>query len=224
MRWLGHASSSAQAMIGRTALHNVSGTRVPTDLAELPSIFMENFSSSPLLLPSLVSHHETGLPPPKDLILAHQAQRSHFPHLENSTQIYMALLDQRLHSLSPSATDSVDSTSITHALTDAMGLFPSVPGTAPQTQFGHLNGYGASYYSYLFDRAIAGRVWDVVFQQGEGGIDSLREGGERFKGELLRWGGGRDPWEMVAGVLGDEELRAGDKRAMERVGQWGVDR
>lgn len=214
-------------MLGRTSLHNVSGTRVPTDLAELPSIFMESFSSSSLILPHLVAHHQTGARPPASLLDAHAAQRASFPALENAIQIHMALLDQGLHSISPDLVQSgrFDSTRINREVTNGMGLLPFVEGTSPQVGFGHLFGYGASYYSYLFDRAIAGRVWDVVFKQGqvaEGGLGGLRDGGERMKQELLKWGGGRDPWEMVGGVLGDDEVKRGDGRAMEKVGQWGV--
>ena len=139
----------------------------------------------------------------------------------------MALLDQHLHSVHPQDAEKFDSTRINKELTNGMGIFPFVEGTAPQILFGHLFGYGASYYSYLFDRAIAGRLWEEVFESGEGvgkkgGLDGLRGGGERLKGELLMWGGGRDPWEMVAGVLKDEELRSGDERAMRKVGEWGV--
>lgn len=117
-------------------------------------------------------------------------------------------------------------------VTDGMGLLPFIPGTAPQVAFGHLFGYGASYYSYLFDRAIAGRIWEQVFRDGAvvptegkmgaGGLEGLREGGERMKEGLLRWGGGKDGWEMVGDVLGDEEVKRGDGRAMEKVGRWGV--
>ncbi|KAL7412008.1 hypothetical protein BDY24DRAFT_394286 [Mrakia frigida] len=221
---MGHAMHS---MLGRTSLHNVSGTRVPTDLAELPSILMESFCSSSSILPLLLTHHQTGLPPAPELLEAHKLQRASFPALENSTQIHMALLDQHLHSVHPQDAEKFDSTRINKELTNGMGIFPFVEGTAPQILFGHLFGYGASYYSYLFDRAIAGRVWEEVFQSGEGvgkgvGLEGLRDGGERLKGELLMWGGGRDPWEMVAGVLKDEQLRSGDGGAMKKVGEWGV--
>jgi intermediate peptidase len=48
--------------------------------------------------------------------------------------------------------------------------------------------------------------------------------GRRFRDEVLRWGGARDGWRCVAGVLQDKEgvLEKGGKGAMEMVGRWGV--
>jgi len=97
-----------------------------------------------------------------------------------------------------------------------------VEGTAWQTQFGHLYGYGATYYSYLFDRAIAGKVWATLFMDGPDGALS-REGGEVLKEKVLKWGGGRDPWEMVGDVVGGREgerIAKGDEKAMGIVGGW----
>ena len=76
--------------------------------------------------------------------------------------------------------------------------------------------YGATYYSYLFDRAIAKKVWSTLFKD----APLTREGGEKFRNEVLRNGGGKDPWEMVAEVVGDESLAKGDWNAMEKVGKW----
>lgn len=114
-------------------------------------------------------------------------------------------------------------------------------GTAWQTQFGHLYGYGATYYSYLFDRAIAGKIWSSLFARGRTNSNNAaaadsnnaaaaaaedilsREGGEAFKEKVLKWGGGRDPWEMVGDVIGGaegEQVARGDEKAMELVGRW----
>ena len=42
--------------------------------------------------------------------------------------------------------------------------------------------------------------------------------------EVLRWGGGRDGWQCIAGALGEKDgvLAEGGKGAMEKVGRWGV--
>ncbi|TFK77349.1 mitochondrial intermediate peptidase, partial [Pluteus cervinus] len=95
-----------------------------------------------------------------------------------------------------------------------------VPGTSYQTQFGHLFGYGATYYSYLFDRAIASKVWKDLFY----GHPLHRETGGRFRQEVLKYGGGKDPWKMVSCLLHAPELEGGDSAAMREVGMWRIDK
>lgn len=206
-------------MIGRTEYHNVSGTRCATDFVELPSILMEHFVKSPSVLGLFAEHYDTGQPLPLPLFENHMSLQSSLGALETHGQIVMAILDHQYHALTPGA--SVDSSAVYTQLQDSVGVIPAVEGTAWQTQFGHLYGYGATYYSYLFDRAIAGKVFSTLFAK-----DPLsRDAGEGFKNKLLVWGGGRDPWEMVGEVVGGEEGEAvarGDERAMELVGGWHV--
>ncbi|EEP76173.1 hypothetical protein UREG_01022 [Uncinocarpus reesii 1704] len=76
---------------------------------------------------------------------------------------------------------------------------------------------------YLFDRAIANKVWSDVFQKGE--LSTNRNAGERFKNEVLQWGGGRDGWSCIAGLLdanGNGKLAEGGEEAMREVGKWGL--
>jgi intermediate peptidase len=112
-----------------------------------------------------------------------------------------------------------DSTRKLAELQDSHGLIPSVPGTSWQTQFGHLYGYGATYYSYLFDRAIASRVWGQLFSTNP--LD--RETGEKYKHEVLKYGGGKDAWTMVSKLLSSPELESGDANAMKEVGMWRIE-
>ncbi|BEJ11809.1 hypothetical protein CspHIS471_0202690 [Cutaneotrichosporon sp. HIS471] len=213
---MGHAIHS---MIGRTEYHNVSGTRCATDFVEFPSILMEHFVKSPSVLALFAEHYESGRPLPPALFQNHMALQSSLAALETHGQIIMAMLDHQYHALTPG--EAVDSTAVYTALQERVGVIPPVEGTAWQTQFGHLYGYGATYYSYLFDRAIAGKVFSTLFAS-----DPLsREAGEVLKKRLLCWGGGRDPWEMVGDVVGGAEGEAvarGDERAMELVGGWYV--
>lgn len=51
------------------------------------------------------------------------------------------------------------------------------------------------------------------------------ESGQRLRDEVLRWGGGRDPWEMLAGLLGGEDaelIMKGGVERMRAVGNWGA--
>jgi intermediate peptidase len=196
-------------MIGRTEYQNVSGTRCATDFVELPSILMEHFLHSPAVL-SLFDVNATST---IDQVGNHHEDPCH--HIDTHMQILLSTVDQIYHS--PSVLEAqFDSTAVLAKLHNARGLIPYVSGTSFQTQFGHLFGYGATYYSYLFDRAIASRVWRKVFV----GNPLNRETGEKFRREVLRYGGGKDPWAMVSALLDAPDLEVGDAEAMQEVGKW----
>lgn len=205
-------------MIGRTEYHNVSGTRCATDFVELPSILMEHFITSPSVLSTFALHPTTGRAVPSSIIDSLLADRQRFSALETSTQITMAAVDQQYHS-SLALSPSFDSTEVLRKTQEDFNVIPHAPGTSWQTQFGHLFGYGATYYSYLFDRAIAARIFEKKFAK-----DPLsREAGEEFKNRVLKWGGGREPWEMVGSVVKSDEVARGGERAMAEVGKWGIE-
>lgn len=224
---MGHALHS---ILGRTSLQNVSGTRCATDFAELPSVLMESFAFSPKALDLWARHWEAGDEENEGVF----AGREKLPHAllkerldidksmagaETEAQIVLSMLDQAYHR-HPVGEGNVNSTKIYHDVYQRYSSIPEPPGTAWQGFFGHLYGYGATYYAYLFDRAIAAKVWKDVFQEGEKAVD--REMGERYKEEVLQWGGGREGWECVAGVLRQPELADGGEEAMKEVGRWGV--
>ncbi|KAF2751628.1 zincin [Sporormia fimetaria CBS 119925] len=215
---MGHAIHS---FLGRTSLQNVSGTRCATDFAELPSVLMEHFASCPSVLALYARHWETDAPLPMAALEQRLAIDTRTRAGETEAQILLAMLDQAYHSSLP-LNPSFDSTKTYHDVYNTYSSTPEPQGTAGQGFFGHLFGYGATYYSYLFDTAIAGKIWKDVFQKEgqDGSID--RENGEKYAREVLRWGGGRDGWKCLAGVLGDERLRDGGEMAMKEVGKWGI--
>lgn len=195
---MGHAMHS---LLGRTRLHNVSGTRCPTDFVELPSILNETFAQDERVLCRIGRHWATGESVEAHLpALRRQLQNEKLlSNCETYAQVKMALLDQTLHT-HPEA----DIVATYHAL-EAAGMLPDKISNWPG-KFGHLYTYGALYYSYLLDRALAMRVWDELFAQDP----FSRQAGERLRREVLSWGGSRDPWECVRGVLQNPMLSMSD--------------
>ncbi|VVT44512.1 uncharacterized protein SAPINGB_P000441 [Magnusiomyces paraingens] len=206
---MGHAMHS---MLGRTDLHNVSGTRCATDFVELPSVLMEKFAAAPQVLGLFAYHHATGAPLPLNLLQEHERTAQQLlQHSETHAQIVLALLDQLFHSGDPALLATPEGLHHAYyALESHYGLFPAQRESRWYTQFGHLVGYGASYYCYLLGRAIADRVWAHVFQQDP----TARDAGEKWRREVLQWGGSKDPWQMVASVLDDPTLAPGDTEAI----------
>ena len=227
---MGHAIHS---VLGRTELQNVAGTRCATDFAELPSVLMERFATHPDVLALYARHWETDAPLPRE-----KAAELHYASQHKSAaaraadaadteaQVRLALLDQAFHGRRAVESPAWNTDAIMHKIDAAYGAVPEPLETRWQGFFGHLVGYGGSYYAYLFDRAIAGKVWDVVFAGGHSpqGGPVRREAGERFREQVLRWGGSRDGWACVSSVLGEEGagLEDGGEAAMAKVGRWGI--
>jgi intermediate peptidase len=216
---MGHAIHS---ILGRTSLQNVSGTRCATDFAELPSVLMEHFAADPSVLALFARHYETDQPLPYEMVAEKLALDKKFEGSDTENQIILSMVDQAYHSSLP-LSPSFNTTQIYHNLQRTHGILPvDPPETSWQGFFGHLFGYGSTYYSYLFDRVLAKRVWQVVFNAGLGRGSVERENGERMKERVLKWGGGRDPWRCLAEVLDDGRVENGGEKAMGVVGSWGV--
>lgn len=231
---MGHALHS---ILGQSRLQSISGTRCATDFAELPSVLMEHFATAPQVLALYARHWASDAPLSEPMMTAMARDRSAhatiYGAVENEAQILMALVDQAYHSVPPTLAPSINSTAVYH---DVFSRYSSLPDSAdaqPPTSwqgfFGHLYGYGATYYSYIFDRAIANKIWADVFAGGKAAVD--RDAGERYKNEVLRFGGGRNGWNCVAGVLGsgnasnaNGRLVEGGEEAMREVGSWGLGR
>ncbi|KXJ95454.1 peptidase family M3-domain-containing protein [Microdochium bolleyi] len=216
---MGHAIHS---VLARTSMQNVSGTRCATDFAELPSTLMEHFSADPSVLALFARHYATDEPLPYEMVAEKLAVSQRFEASDRENQIVLAMLDQAYHS-SASRNRQFDSTETYHDLQRRYGQLPADPAlTRWQGFFGHLFGYGSTYYSYLFDQVLSERVWRVVFAGGVNNGALSRENGERLKENLLKWGGSRDPWRCLSDALQDERLANGDEKAMKIVGSWGI--
>ncbi|PHH62008.1 hypothetical protein CDD81_7632 [Ophiocordyceps australis] len=216
---MGHALHS---ILARTSFQNVSGTRCATDLAELPSTLMEHFVFNPAVLGLFARHWKTDQPLSPSSVAQRLRIARRFEGMETQYQLILALVDQALHAPAVNS-HNFDSTRACHSVHDKYALGPrEPPKTRWQGFFGHLHTYGSTYYSYLFDRVLAERVWRHVFASGIDNAALDRRNGETLHNGLLKWGGGRDPWRCLADTLNDERLAPGDETAMAIVGSWGL--
>ncbi|KAJ8324572.1 Mitochondrial intermediate peptidase [Batrachochytrium dendrobatidis] len=186
---MGHAMHS---MLAKTDYQHIAGTRVAMDFVEVPSILMELFAKSPQVLAKFGQHYQTGDPIPMDLLEAQCLHLLTLEALETQQQLKMALLDQLYHSPLAMSKSTFNTTSILEDLQNSMFPIAFAPGTHWQIQFSHLFGYSASYYSYMWSRRWASRIYHKLFHGKP--MEEWRAGGEEFRQQVLRWGGGRDPW------------------------------
>lgn len=206
------------AMLGQSDFQNVSGTRCATDFVELPSILMEHFCASPEVLSLYARHWETDQPLPLDVFAAHQASHQRLSGLEQAHQVTLSALDLAYHTQHQRNDEGWSTPAAWDVLTQygppgSSGGGAASTGAAWQMRFTHLASYGATYYAYLLDRAVASRVWSHLFVPGV-----RREAGEQYRDKVLRWGGGKDPWHCLGDALESDEIWKGGDRAMALVG------
>ncbi|KAL6947233.1 hypothetical protein ACO0QE_002112 [Hanseniaspora vineae] len=210
---MGHAIHS---MLGRTELQNVSGTRCTTDFVELPSILMEHFAKDPRVLSHIGKHYSTGEKIDTHLLQKIFEHNSSFEYTEAFQQLKMAYLDQHLHNLNmvDPKNENIDIVDEYHKIEKQFGILVD-DSSNWVGKFGHLFGYGALYYSYLLDRAIASKVFHHLFKNDPFSSNA----GEKFKQSVLKWGGAKDPWECLALCFDKPELSKGDEEAMKFIGE-----
>ncbi|XP_051766265.1 mitochondrial intermediate peptidase [Ctenopharyngodon idella] len=187
---MGHAMHS---MLGRTRYQHVTGTRCPTDFAEVPSILMEYFASDYRVVSQFARHYQTGEPLPESLVSRLCESKRVCNAADTQLQIFYAALDQVYHG-KPQYRSTTD---ILRETQEKFYGLPYVYDTAWQLRFSHLVGYGAKYYSYLMSRAVASMVWRQCFLQDP----FSRMMGERYRRQMLARGGSKEPMLMVQGML-----------------------
>lgn len=193
---MGHALHS---ILSLTNLQNCAGTRCVTDFVELPSILMELFSSDPRVLARIVDDNSIKIP------------QQNFKALEMLQQVKLSLLDHEFHqAVMEDKLNENDLINTYHNLEREVDVLPDTI-TNWFGKFGHLFGYGATYYTYILDRIIAIKIYDMLFAKDPYCTDS----GEKLKNKLLRYGGSKSPWECLADVFDNKELVKGDKKAIE---------
>jgi thimet oligopeptidase len=110
-------------------------------------------------------------------------------------QSFFAALDFAYHGPG----EKKDTTKLLEELHPISG-FPNAPGTHFQVGFGHLFGYDAAYYGYLWSKVYGDDMY-TAFE--EGGILNP-EVGARYRREIYAKGGTLDGMDLTRNFLGRE--------------------
>ena len=179
----------------KAELVRFSGTSVERDFVEAPSQIMEHWTWKPDVLQRFARHHETGEPIPEDLVDRLVAAKNLNIALMKLRQMTYGTLDMNLHG--PNSDRDLD-----RALRDAnaISLLPTHEGTFFPSSFGHLFGYDAGYYGYLWSEVYGDDMWSRFEEEGY----TSPEVGADYRREILEAGGARDGMDHLRAFLGRE--------------------
>ncbi|HWF86114.1 MAG TPA: M3 family metallopeptidase [Vicinamibacterales bacterium] len=130
----------------------IGGNNTEQDFVEAPSQMLEEWTWDPATLATFAKHYQTNQPIPAALVRQMRRANEFGKALNVRQQMIYAKLSLSIYDRDPK---QVDTTAMVKELTNKYRPFPYVEGTHLQTAFGHLDGYSAVYYTYMWSLVIA---------------------------------------------------------------------
>jgi len=190
----GHA---LHAILGRTTIGSFSGTNTKTDFVELPSQMLEEWLWDKDILKKISGHYKTGEPLPDTMIDDILAIKRFDSGTDVQSQLFLAKFALAL--FKPGAEKDIDR--IFKELYEAIKVDSALDSENHMyASFGHLTGYGAKYYGYLWSKVFALDLFEHIKKSGL--LDAPT--GQRYIDEVIGKGGSVDPNELLKNFLGRE--------------------
>lgn len=194
-------------LAGRGRFWSFAGIATERDFVEVPSQLFEEWAWDERVLAGFAHHHESGEPIPSELVRRLRAAEDYGKGLTIQTQLFFGLLALGYYDRDPATFDPEEELL---ALKARISVLPHTPGCHFQAAFGHLNGYSAMYYTYLWSLVIA----KDLFAAFDGDL-MARGPALRYRESVLEPGGARDASELVRAFLGREYSAAAFERWLE---------
>jgi thimet oligopeptidase len=169
-----------------------SGVATEWDFVEAPSQMLEEWAWDADILQSFATDDE-GRPIPRELVEKMRAADRFGQGYHVRTQMFYAALSYYLHQRVPD-----DLTSTVRELQATYDLFAYVPDTHFQDSFGHLEGYGSGYYTYMWSLVIAKDLFSAF--DADDMFDTTVA--HRYRDRILAAGGSKDAADLVEDFLG----------------------
>jgi len=179
----------------KATMQRFAGSSTEQDFVEAPSQNLEHWVWEPEVLNRFARHYRTGEKFPPEMLDALVAARNLNSGIRWERQVFYASLDMAYHGPG----NHKDTTAIMKKLHPICG-FPYTPGTHMQAGFGHLFGYDAAYYAYLWSKVYGDDMY-TAFE--EGGVLNP-DVGMRYRHEIYEKGGTLDGIDLVRNFLGRE--------------------
>jgi len=176
----------------------ISGTRTEWDFVEVPSMLLQEWAVDPHVLRTFARHHATGEPMAADMIEKLRAARDFSKGLATQRQLFLSAVSLDYHRQPP----GFDTTARLAELQEQFLPFrrEHVDGTYFQLAFGHLEGYSAAYYTYLWSEVIVKDLLTSFEQQGLLSPAPAR----KLRDTVLAPGGSKPAAQLLKDFLGRE--------------------
>ncbi len=189
----GHA---VHALCAATELNAFSGTHVKRDFVELPSQMLEEWLWQPEVLKRISGHYKSGIKLHDELIAALITIKNIDTGMFIKRQLSLAYLSLACFNERVDDDMKQEYQLLFERLMPYQEYCPEENFIA---SFGHLMGYGAQYYGYLWSKVFALDLFDYIKQQG-----LSCEVGARYRDMVIGMGGSKDPYALLCDFLGRE--------------------
>lgn len=172
-----------------------TGISTEWDFVEAPSQLLEEWCFDPGALAVFAKHYETGEVIPPELV-GKLREAADFGKASNvAHQMFYAALSLNYYDRAPG---DVDMEALKKELQERYTPYPYVEGTHMQCSFGHLYGYSAIYYTYMWSQVIAKDMFSRFEAEGVLNPDVALE----YRRQVLDPGGSLPAAELVEQFLG----------------------
>ncbi len=186
-------------LLTRAELSAQAGTSVARDFVEMPSQIFEHWAWDYEALKQFSMHYKTGEVLPKSLHKKMLDAKNVGSGLHVLQQIFYGTLDLTFHDkYNPKGNKST--TELVKELQNEITLYKYQENTHFEAGFGHLNGYAAGYYSYLWALVFAEDMFSVFLENGI--MD--KKTGLKLRKIVLERGSTIDEMDIVREFLGRE--------------------
>ena len=165
------------------------------DFIEAPSQMFEEWPRDPAILKLFARQYKTNEPIPAELSEKARAADDFGRALSVRSQMFYAAISLDFYNRDP---QGLDTDKLVAQLQAKYTPFHFVEGTHMQTAFGHLNGYSAIYYTYMWSLVIAK---DMFTQFKKDGLLNPQVAA-RYRTTVLGASGTKPAAEMVSDFLG----------------------
>jgi thimet oligopeptidase len=187
-------------LMGRARFQSQTYAGVPKDFVEAPSQMLENWVWDKAVLDTFAAdYRDPSQKIPADTIAAMVRAREATEGYATRRQLSLGLIDLKFHTLSPEDAWTADVVTMSNDIIAKVGIAPA-PDTAFVANFGHLAGYDAGYYGYMWAKVLATDMASI-FKSAPGGFLDEKVG-RRLRDEIYGVGNTRDVAQSVEIFLG----------------------